>query len=78
MGKMRYKIRGIRPRAPEEKSSEPKLSIIIKGIKQRQHFYLFIFHFIYLFILFLFFLYRIEFIRMHFRRRRRWLCGSFT
>ncbi|XP_045036915.1 translation initiation factor IF-2, mitochondrial-like isoform X2 [Daphnia magna] len=31
MGKMRYKIRGIRPRAPEEKSSEPKLSIIIKG-----------------------------------------------
>lgn len=33
MGKMRYKIRGIRPRAPEETSSGPKLSIIIKGMK---------------------------------------------
>ncbi|XP_046658035.1 translation initiation factor IF-2, mitochondrial-like [Daphnia pulicaria] len=31
MGKMRYKIRGIRPRATKEISAGPKLSIIIKG-----------------------------------------------
>ena len=32
MGKMRYRIRGIRPKAEEEKSTGPKLSIILKGI----------------------------------------------
>lgn len=31
MGKMRYKLRGIRPRAVQEHSTHPKLSIVIKG-----------------------------------------------
>lgn len=30
---MRYRIRGIRPKAVKEESSDPKLSIIVKGAK---------------------------------------------